>query len=75
MAEGVIKELGPKSRSYYTYKDVMELVGVEKSQAYNMIRQVNTDMRSRGKMGKGWPNGKVPKWLFRKYYMLDETEI
>ena len=43
MAAGVIKELKPEDRSYYTSGDVATLMGVSESKAYKMIRAMRLE--------------------------------
>lgn len=71
MAAGVIKELGPDDRKYYTYEDVMVLLGVKRAKAYRMISQMQKQLKAEGKMFSDFPEGKIPKKIFNKLCMLD----
>lgn len=71
MAAGVIKELGPEDRGYYTYEDVMELLGVCRSKAYTMINGMQKQLKAEGKLFEGYPQGKIPKKAFRRFCMMD----
>lgn len=71
MAAGVIKELGPEDRKYYTYEDVMVLLGVCKSKAYTMISGMQKQLKAEGKLFEGYPPGKIPKKAFNKLCMMD----
>lgn len=71
MAAGIIKELKPEDREYYTYKEVMVVVGVSRSKAYQMISSMNKQLKEEGKMFVGWPSNRIPKNVFRKMCMLD----
>jgi len=75
MAKGVIKKLSPKDRSYYTAQDVMEIMNVGRSKAYEMIRDLREALESEGLMFRGSKEGTIPKWIFRRAYLLDEVDI
>lgn len=71
MAAGVIKELGPESRGYYTAEDVQKILGVSRSKAYQMIQGMQKQLKQEGKLFAGYPGGKIPKGIFRTMCMLD----
>lgn len=39
MAAGIVKELDSSNRSYYKVDDIVKLLDVSQSKAYNMIRE------------------------------------
>lgn len=71
MAAGVIRELSREDRGYYTADDVQELLGVSRSKAYQMIAGMQKQLKSEGKLYRGFPPGKIPKGIFLKLCMLD----
>lgn len=71
MAAGVIKELEPADRSYYTYEEVMALMGVEKSKAYDMIRSMRKECIESGRLTKSYPQGHIPKKYFNQMCMIE----
>ena len=40
MAAGIVKELDSSNRSYYKVDDIVKLLDVSQSKAYNMIREM-----------------------------------
>ena len=55
------------SPSYYTVRDVMEILGIGQSKAYGIIRKLNKELNE---MGKITVAGKVSKKYFdEKIYM------
>lgn len=61
---GVIGVLTKENRSYYTVEDVMELLGVKQSKAYDVMRGVRKELIDAGKLIKEYPAGRVPKRYF-----------
>ena len=57
-------------RSYLTVNDVIEILGVSRSQAYKVIRNMNNDLAAKGYLTV---QGKVPKKYFEEqWYGFDE---
>ncbi len=69
---GVIKVI--RTKSYYTYQDVMELLGVSKSKAYQIIKNLRADLIKAGKINEMYPTGKVPKVYFNKQFAIERSE-
>ena len=61
---GVIKALTKESRNYYTVEEVMVLLGVKESKAYDIMRGLRKEMMDSGILFKGYPTGRVPKKYF-----------
>lgn len=70
MAAGVIKELKPEDRSYYTSGDVATLMGVSESKAYKMIRAMRLECVAAKLISPAYPAGKIPKKYFNEHCML-----
>lgn len=68
---GVIKVLGPDDRSYYTARDVSQLLGVSRSKAYSMIKDMRQECVKSGNMTKSYPAGKIPKKYFDRVCMIE----
>lgn len=65
MAKGALKELTPtRNRTYYDCADVQQLLGVSRSKAYAMIRDLRNKHISKGVLYSGYPDGKIPKKIF-----------
>lgn len=43
MAAGIVKELDSSNRSYYKVDDIVKLLDVSQSKAYNMIREMRKE--------------------------------
>ena len=52
-------------RSYLTVNDVIEILGISKSQAYKVIRNMNNDLAAKGYLTV---QGKVPKKYFEEQW-------
>lgn len=70
MSNGVIKTLSSGNKTYYTNKEVQELLGVSRSKAYSMIRTMRQECIDAGKITKVYPEGKVPKKYFDEMCMI-----
>ena len=70
MAKGVLKELTPQDRSYYTCADVQQLLGVGRSKAYQMIADMRKRNISKGVLYDGYPDGKIPRKIFDRECMI-----
>jgi transposase len=71
MKNGVIKELTPQDRPYYTAEDVKEILGVSISGAYNIIRRMRDECVEQGLISEFYPKGKIPKKYFNKACMIE----
>lgn len=71
MAAGTIRVLSTANRSYYTAQEVQELLGVGKTKAYEMIRNMRLECIKAGTISKDYPEGKIPKKYFNKVCMID----
>lgn len=67
---GIIKELSREERSYYVAADVMSLLGVSKSKAYDMIRIMRQELVDAGTISAVYPQGKIPKKYFNEKCMV-----
>ena len=57
-------------RTYYTVDEVIEILGVSRSQAYKLIKRMNHDLSSKGYLTVA---GKVPRKYFEKqWYGFEE---
>ena len=63
-ANGVLRILGKESRPYYTAEDVVELLGVSRTKAYEIIRALRNELIQAGKLSDVYPSGKIPKKYF-----------
>ena len=70
-SNGVIKVLGPDDRSYYTAKEVAQMIGCSESHAYKICKQVKDELINRGILMQWYLPGRVPKQQFRKMIGLD----
>lgn len=70
MATGVIKELTKTNRSYYDHEDVQCILGVSRSKAYSMIREMREKCIKDGLITEAYPSGKIPKKYFDKVCMI-----
>ena len=75
MPAGIIKKVSPKSRSYYTADDVMELLGVSKSKAYQIVNSMQKECRAAGYLFEKYPANRIPKKYFNKQCMIDDEEV
>lgn len=58
--------------NYYTVEDVQKLLGVASSKAYQVIRQLNSQLKAKGYITVA---GRVPKKYFNERYYCDEKEL
>lgn len=65
---GVLKVID--SKNYYTYKDVMELLGCSKSKAYDIIAKFREELIATGKIHPLYLPAKVPRSLFNKAFCI-----
>ena len=63
---GVVKVLAEENRGYYTCEDVMQLYGVRKTKAYEIIAYLQEEAIREGKLAPCIPAGRIPKEIFRK---------
>lgn len=68
--KGVLKELTPKDRTYYDCADVQRLLGVSRSKAYAMIKDLRDKHISKGVLYSGYPDGKIPRKIFDQECMI-----
>ena len=69
-ANGVVKELSKEDRSYYTAADVMLMLGVGKTKAYNMITALRKELFDSGTLTPVYPPGRIPKRYFNDRCMI-----
>jgi len=61
---GVIRVLTKENRNYYTVEDVMNLLGVKQSKAYDIMRSLRKELIASGRLIEEYPAGLVPKRYF-----------
>ena len=61
---GVIRVLTKENRNYYTVEDVMNLLGVKQSKAYDIMRSLRKELIASGQLIEDYPAGRVPKRYF-----------
>ena len=61
---GVIRVLTKENRNYYTVEDVMNLLGVKQSKAYDIMRSLRKELIASGRLIEEYPAGRVPKRYF-----------
>lgn len=61
---GVIRVLTKENRNYYTVEDVMNLLGVKQSKAYDIMRSLRKELIASGLLIEEYPAGRVPKRYF-----------
>ena len=71
MPRGVLKEITPKDRSYYMASDIMALLGVSQTKAYDIIRTMQKECRAAGKLTAAYPAGRIPKKYFNEKCMIE----
>lgn len=52
---------------YYTVSDVMVMLGVQRTKAQDVIRELNDELENKGY--RRWPKGKISKRYFDERYM------
>lgn len=68
---GVLKVITKEERNYYTVDDVMNLLGVKQSKAYDIIRRLRTELIASGRLIEEYPAGRVPKKYFNSRCGID----
>lgn len=53
--------------AYYTVQDVMTILGVQRTKAQDVIRELNDELESKGY--RRWPKGKISKKYFEERYL------
>lgn len=61
---GIIHVLTKESRNYYTVEDVMNLLGVKQSKAYDIMRTLRKELIASGRLIEEYPVGRIPKRYF-----------
>ena len=61
---GVIRVLTKENRNYYTVEDVMNLLGVKQSKAYDIMLSLRKELIASGRLIEEYPAGRVPKRYF-----------
>lgn len=62
MPSGVLKEITAEDRSYYMASDIMALLGISKSKAYDVIRTMRKECIDAGKLTKAYPAGRMHRY-------------
>jgi hypothetical protein len=58
--------------SYYTVKEVQKILGISSSKAYQVIRQLNAELKAKGFITIA---GKVSKKFFNERYYASDDDI
>lgn len=58
--------------SYYTVEEVQKILGISSSKAYQVIRQLNNELKAKGYIVIA---GKVPKKYFNEKYYCDTEDL
>jgi sugar-specific transcriptional regulator TrmB len=58
--------------NYYTVKDVQKILGISSSKAYQVMRQLNNELKTKGYIVIA---GKVPKKYFGEKYYCDTEDL
>lgn len=64
MRNGIIQIIPNENRNYYKVNDVMQLLGVEQSKAYGIIRSLRRELIESGRLLEEYPVGRIPKSYF-----------
>ena len=59
MPSGVLKEITVQDRSYYMVGDIVNILGVSQSKAYDIIRTMRKECIDSGKLTKAYPAGRI----------------
>lgn len=59
------------NQTYYTVEEVQELLGVKQTRAYNIIRELNNQLKAKGYITIA---GKISKKYFHEKYYADMQE-
>ena len=68
---GVIHVFTREERNYYTVEDVMKLLGVKQSKAYDIMRSIRKELIASGNLIEEYPVGRVPKRYFNSRCGID----
>lgn len=69
---GVIRVLRPENRSYYTVDDVMALLGVKETKAYDLMNKCRQELIESNQLISDYPRGRVPKRYFNQRCAIDD---
>lgn len=69
---GVIRVIRPENRSYYTVDDVMDLLGVKETKAYDLINKCRQELIESNQLISDYPRGRVPKRYFNQRCAIDD---
>lgn len=58
------------AKPYYTARDVMQLLGVKKTKAYDLIKATTDDLKAKGELSELYPCGHVPAVAFDERYHI-----
>lgn len=61
-----------KAINYYTVKEVQALLGISSSKSYQIIRQLNNELKAKGFI---IVSGRTPKKYFNEKFYCDESEV
>lgn len=69
---GVVRVLRPENRSYYTVDDVMDLLGIKESKAYDLMNKCRQELIESNQLISDYPRGRVPKRYFNQRCAIDD---
>lgn len=70
---GVIQVIRPENRSYYTVDDVMILLGIKESKAYDLINKCRQELIRSNQLISDYPRGRVPKRYFNQRCAIEDN--
>ncbi len=69
--QGVIRVLQPGDKPYYDVDDVMRLLGIKQSKAYDLINKCRKELIESDRLISDYPAGRVPKKYFNERCAID----
>lgn len=66
-----MEKVANAKEQFYTVNDVMKLLGVKQSKAYDVMVKLKNEAVQDGLLYKGYPAGKIPKRLLEEKCMLE----
>lgn len=61
-------------KSYCCASEVMDLLGIKRNKAYELIRGLRKELVDAGKLTPDYPQGKVPRKYFMQRCMISEEQ-
>lgn len=70
--QGVIRVIRPEDRPYYDVNDVMKLLGVKHTKAYDLINKCRKELIDTDRLISDYPAGRVPKKYFNQRCAIED---